>query len=157
MVTDYYLDQTTKYVQLLPLDKKGKKDIIKVNLDDIDFVRIKYPGDSSTADYMPVRNAMWPIVGRKGQVRVCLISFSDDRDQNVSDPRAVLVLGKALINIPVTAKNSGVWHSRYLYLLQFINKRYGENFDKKHFKGKMDMFNYILDRENGTPGTPSPQ
>ena len=149
MVINYDRGQTMNDVPLLPFNERGENDIIRVALDDIDYVRLKSPRDSTTTDYMPIHGLMWRLEGRKGQVSMCSIILGENYSKSAWSEEWLLVIGNKLVDIPLTAGNSGVWHPNFAYLLQFINKRYGENFDKKHFKGKQDMVNYILDRENG--------
>src|SRR5450432_1766580 len=58
-------------VPLLPFNKKDKTDIIKVPLEDIDYVRIQSTHHGSASDYMPIGAAMWQILAEKGRIRVC--------------------------------------------------------------------------------------
>ncbi|HMI60327.1 MAG TPA: hypothetical protein VK518_05445 [Puia sp.] len=147
MVLSYYEGQTIKDVPLLPFDKTDKKDIINVDLDEIDHVRISSPKGTTSEDYMPVRSAMWQILGRKGQISVCTQTWGTIRPYTYYQ-EMVLVSGKKLIEIPINPSNSGAYHPRFSYLVQFINKRYGRNFTTKSFKGRDDMVSYILDNEN---------
>ncbi len=148
MVINYYRGQTIKDVPLLPFDKQGETNIVRVDLDDIDYVRLKSARDSSTADFMPIKGAMWRMLGRIGQVSVCYIDWNENYSNSAVPEEGLLIIGKKLIQFPIAVNK---------YFHEFINKRYNENFDKNHFKGRTDMVNYILDRENATPGVPSPQ
>ena len=151
LVTSYDDKQTIKEVPLLPFDKNEKKDIIRVGLDDIDFVRIYSPRKTIAEDYMPVRSAMWLVLGRKGRVNVCYQRWGLYHTGYHTDyyETAVLVSGQQVTNIPINPSNSTIYHPRYLYYVQFINKRYGKNFTTKDFnKDKTAMIKYILDQEN---------
>jgi len=101
MVIMYYRGQTIKDALLLPFDKGGESDIIKVDLDDIDVVRLKSPRDSSSIDYMPIKGAMWQILGRKGQVRVCYIQWNENYSKYAVTQEGLLVIGKKLIEFPI--------------------------------------------------------
>lgn len=150
MIINYDRGQTINDVPLLPFNGRGENDIIRVGLDSIDYVRLKSPRNNTTTDYMPIHGAMWRLEGRKDQVSVCSIILGENYSKSAWSEEWLLVVGNKLVDIPLNASNSGVWHPHYAYLLQFINKRYGEKFDKSHFKGKQDMIDYILDRENGS-------
>ena len=151
MKTFYYDKETINEVPLLPFDKNEKKDIINVALDDIDFVRIYSPRKTIAEDYMPVRSAMWYLLGRKGRVSVCYQRWGLLHTGYHNDyyETAVLVSGQQVTDIPINPSNSTAYHPRYLYYVEFINKRFGKNFTTKDFnKDKTAMVNYILDQEN---------
>jgi hypothetical protein len=156
MLTDYYavpapgLRDVTKIndVSLLPFGKEEKTDIIKVDLEDIDFVRIRLARDTAPTDYMPLRSEMWQMLGRKGRTSVCYQVWTDLYTKGSFFYEMFLVTGNKLTEIPITGANSGPFHPRYKYIVDFINKRYGEHMTVKDFGSRKDMVNYLLDKEN---------
>ena len=155
MLTDYYCnegqnDMTRIYdVSLLPFGKEEKTDIIKVYLKDIDFVRIRLARDTVPIDYMPIQYEMWQMLGRKGRTSVCYQVWTGLHARGALYYGMFLVTGNKLTEIPITGANSGPLHPRYKYIVDFINKRYGEHKTVKDFGSRKDMVNYLLDRENG--------
>jgi hypothetical protein len=144
MVTlNYHFDKVAD-VPLLPFNKKGETDIIKVPLEDIDYVRIRLTHHAIAEDYMPIGPAMWHILAEKDQIRVCHQPWQNRSNDDVWEAEElILVSGKERIEIPL----SGPISSSTMAIRQFINNRYGKQFKKADFKSDQDMFTYIAEEE----------
>lgn len=143
--TVYYYGDKLLYIPLLPFNKTKKADIIKVKLEDIDYVRVNFPQKKGTSDYMPIQSTMWLILGSKNQIRLCYQNWGDYFFGNNWD-EMILISGSEISEIPIS--NSSIFHPRSYFILEFINKRYSEHFKQEDFKDEKAMEDYILDKEN---------
>ena len=133
-------------IPLLPFNKTKRSDIINVKPGDIDFVRMKFPSEADSNDYMPIpikpskgkhmkpapnKSLMYQILGTKNQMRLCYYEWGNgDADGNVSyNGELILVPKKDSIVILQSGMPGAQKPSRFL--LQFINKKYRQHFKKK--------------------------
>ena len=140
------------HVPVLPYGKTQAADIINVPLSEIDYARIGFtwPQARDTIDYMPVGDAMWHVLGRKGDAGICQGVYVEgpfwgDR-LHVDFPMALVVGGK-ILTIPTKP-------SQYRALLLFANNRYHKDLAPKKYKDKKDLIDYILDKETSVTAAP---
>jgi hypothetical protein len=155
MATLYELNYTITDVPVLPFNKTDKSDIINVKLEDIDFVRIKKSLNSpATEDYMPIESAMWQILGGNDKARVCYRALESNavRAKNVQYTNQLALLADGYI-IPMRAHSD----NRSAVLLEFINERYGQDFQKKDFINEKAMIDLILKNEQRDTTWPIPR
>ncbi len=151
------------HVALLPSGKTKRADIISVKPGGIDYLRMKFPSEKDSTDFMPIpikplkgkqvkpspdKFLLYQILGRKNQMRLCYYEWgSGDADGNTNYMgELILVLQKDSIKI-LRIGTVGV-EKTSRFLLQFINKRYGQHFKKTDLKDVKARIDYILDREN---------
>lgn len=149
-------------VSLLPFNKTKRSDIINVKPGDIDFVRMKFPSEADSTDYMPIpikplkgnqvktspdKSLMYQILGTKNQWRLCYYEWGDgDSDGNMSyHGELVLVTKKDSIVSLQSGMPGAQKPSRFL--LQFINERYSQHFKKEDFKDVKAKIDYVLGQE----------
>ena len=144
----FYNDgEKLNFVPLLPFNKTKKEDILETKLEDIDWVRIKWSFYTDTFDYIPIKSVMWRILYRRDQIKVCYQEFETGEfvDDGYSKNEMMLVSGKDTAEFPILETN--ILHKRKYFIMQFINKRYKQNFNEKDFKDENAMINYIFDKE----------
>lgn len=139
------------YFPLLPFNKTKATDIIDVKLEDIDFIRVKRPNSNDSEDYGLVDSNTWLLIGRKNQIKIYYQQWWNTDVDGILFIwiEMILVSEKERTEIPTRALIGS--HPRWYYLLQFINKRYGQDFKQEDFKDEKAMIGYILDKENQKP------
>ncbi len=149
-------------VALLPPGKTKRADIINVKPGDIDYLRMKFPSEKDSTDFMPIpvkplkgknvkpspkKFLLYQVLGRKNQILLCDYEWGGgDSDGNTNYMRElILILQKDSIKILRIGTVGVEKPSRFL--LQFINKRYRQHFKKKDLIDVKARVDYILDRE----------
>ncbi len=93
---------------------------------------------------MPMDVAMWQVPGRKGDASIYLEAYNVENRYNdrrdLEDLPMALIVGKEMVIISPKV-------SLYRSLLIFAEQRYNGRLDRKQFKHKKDLINYILDKE----------
>lgn len=155
MATLYGSDYMITDVPVLPFNKMAKSDIINVKLEDINFVRMrKSLNDPASEDYMPIASAMWQILGGNDKARVCYRVLESNavlaKDVQYTGQLALLADGYI---IPIRYRSD----KRSVALLEFINERYGQDFQKKDFINEKAMIDLILRNEQRDTTWPIPR
>jgi hypothetical protein len=145
MVTIYPEGGKFDHVPVLPYDKTQATDIINIPLSEIDYAQIGnvWPHAGDSTDFMPVNDAMWYVLGRKGNASICQGNYVEGPfwgDRLHWDVPMALVVGAKIVNIPPKP-------SQFRSLLLFANRRYGQHLSEKDFKNKKALINYILNKE----------
>lgn len=155
MATLYGSDYMITDIPVLPFKKTGKSDMINVKLNDIDFVHIKMSLTHATAEnYMPVGSAMWQILGGNDKARVCyrVLESNAVRAEGVQYTSQLALLADGYI-IPIRYRSD----KRAVALLDFINERYGQDFQQKDFINEKAMIDLILKNEQRDTTWPIPR
>jgi hypothetical protein len=142
-------------VPVLPFNRTGISGMINVKLEDINFVHMKMSLNSpDTENYMPITSAMWQILGGNDKARVCYRVLESNavlaKDVQYTGQLALLADGYI---IPIR------FHSdkRSVALLDFINERYDQDFQKKDFINEKAMIDLILKNEQRDTTWPIPR
>ena len=142
-------------VPVLPFNRTGISGMINVKLEDINFVHMKMSLNSpDTENYMPITSAMWQILGGNDKARVCYRVLESNavlaKDVQYTGQLALLADGYI---IPIR------FHSdkRSVALLDFINERYDQDFQKKDFINEKAMIDLILKNEQWDTTWPIPR
>jgi hypothetical protein len=141
-----------------------KQGEVKVNLIDINYVRLKQPGSNDSFDYVPFEGTLWQVLGKKKNAAIFYHEgyylFSTGigiytKWHSAYMDKMVLISAKKVISIPLIDESYINRHTIFHFLshtpqlLQFINKRYDQHFNKNDFKDEKAMIDYILNAENG--------
>jgi hypothetical protein len=145
MVVDYPDGGSFDHVPVLPYGKTQAADIINIPLLQIDYAQIgnTWPHARDTTDFMPVNDAMWHVLGRKGNASICQGLYIEGPfwgDQLHYRAPIALIVGGKITAIPTKI-------SPYRSLFLFANQRYNQPLAHKDFKQTKDLIDYILNKE----------
>jgi hypothetical protein len=136
------------FIPLLPPGKQERKDIMVVEKETIDYVRI-YPDslrtDSSVTDFINLEGKdLWRLLAKKNDVGIY-----DNFFPGISRP-----FGEEMILFEKN-KKTRIFHNAFYneevlpLLVKFINRRYRSHVTEADFEDARAMIRYILDKEAG--------
>lgn len=140
------------YLQLLPKNKTDVNDILNINRNKIAQVRLSapLPFDSSGNTYLFTMgdNELWRLIKRKGQISIYdgIFNYLPKGRCNatmlMTNPHEKIMISPRFLQ--------GVFYADAVrpFLLDFIKKRYHENFKSGYFKNDQSIIQYIVRKEN---------
>ena len=136
------------HIPILPSGKKGDSAVANIKRKDIRFIRTySDTTQKQFTDYVNVGfDGLWRCLGMKNNVGLFDNYDNMGNGQKYAEKRMLLVTPKQKLLLYDSFQI--LFHSRYSYLLKFINKRYSKHFKKQDFENERAEINYILDKEN---------